>query len=89
MQTPIKEVIDAIENQSRRIPSSPDDVGRGIIADIIGNLALGNGGRIREMTFAQLIERLETASAKRRGCPSPEKRGAASSLNKSSPAVTE
>jgi membrane protein len=89
MQTPIKEVIDAIENQSRRIPASPDDVGRGIIADIIGNLALSGGGRIREMTFAQLIERLETASDKRRGNPSTGKRGAAPASHQTNPAVTE
>ena len=63
MQTPIKEALDAIENQNRRIPSNPDDAARDIVSDIITRMSIACGEHFRNITFQQLIESLETGGA--------------------------
>jgi hypothetical protein len=68
-QTPIMEALDAIENQNRRIPASPDDAGRAIVAGIVGNLAVSCGGQLRDLTFERLITDIESARAAPPGLP--------------------
>jgi membrane protein len=69
MQTPIAAVLDAIENQNRRIPSYPDDHARDAVADIIAKLSVSGGGDIRGITFARLIDTLESVPRKRTARP--------------------
>jgi membrane protein len=64
-QSPIKEVLDAVENQNRRIPISPDDPTREIVGDIIRNMSAAGGENFGSMTFGQLIQTLESGSKKR------------------------
>ncbi len=64
-QTPVKEVLDAVEKQNRRIPTSPDDPARDIVADILAKLSVDCGESLRTLTFGHLIESVETASPKK------------------------
>ncbi|MBN1577043.1 MAG: YihY family inner membrane protein [Chitinispirillaceae bacterium] len=57
--TPVIEVINAIENQNRRVPKMPDDVGREFVQTMLGAIAEHCSMMMKELTFATLIERIE------------------------------
>ncbi|MBN1309090.1 MAG: YihY family inner membrane protein [Chitinispirillaceae bacterium] len=72
--TPVIEVINAIESQSRRVPKMPDDLGREFVQTMLGTISEHCSMMMKELTFATLIERLERQGSARRKTegPSPE-----------------
>ena len=58
-QTPVIDVINAIENQSRRIPKAPDDICREFVQGMLGTIAEHCSMIMKDLTFAMLIEKIE------------------------------
>jgi DNA-binding IscR family transcriptional regulator len=57
--TPVIEVMNAIENQNRRVPKMPDDVGREFVQSMLETVAGHCTMVMKELTFSILIERIE------------------------------
>jgi DNA-binding IscR family transcriptional regulator len=74
---PVIEVIDAIENQNRRIPKMPDDTAREFIQTMLGTLSEYCNMAMKDLTFELLIQRIEQKR-------SSEKKSGASVKRKSS-----
>jgi membrane protein len=57
--TPVKEVLDAIEDQNRRIPTSPDDFDKYFVASLLQKTKECSGSSTGDMTFKMMIAELE------------------------------
>jgi membrane protein len=57
--TPVIDVINAIENQSRRIPNAPDDTGREFVQSMLGTIAEHCSMMMKDLTFENLIGKIE------------------------------
>lgn len=57
--TPIKEVLDAIEDQNRRIPTAPDDFDKFYVASLIQKLKENSGYLNDDLTFRKMIMELD------------------------------
>ena len=62
--TPVKEVIDAIEDQSRKIQTTPDDYTRTFLSSIIKKNEEQNSFSSDSLTFAAMIKYLDTEELK-------------------------
>ncbi|MBN1759382.1 MAG: hypothetical protein JW863_13730 [Chitinispirillaceae bacterium] len=58
-QTPVIDIINAIENQNRRIPKAPDDICREFVQGMLGTIAEHCSMIMKDLTFAMLIEKIE------------------------------
>jgi DNA-binding IscR family transcriptional regulator len=74
--TPVIDVINAIENQSRRVPKSPDDTTRQFVQSMLGAIAEHCGMLMKDLTFESLIQRIEQQSGHVYGEPPKRKRQA-------------
>jgi membrane protein len=60
--TPLREVLGAIEDQHRKIPAFPDDLTRSHLADMLGKMSLSPVPHIEGITLAMFIEKLDTVA---------------------------
>jgi membrane protein len=58
-QIPVIDVINAVENQSRRIPNDPDDLCREFVQSMLGTIAEHCSMIMKDLTFGMLIEKIE------------------------------
>lgn len=58
-KTPIKDVLDAIEDQNRRIPSTPDDFDKSYVASLMEKTKIHTGTALDELTFEEMLSELE------------------------------
>lgn len=58
-QTPVIEIIDAIENQNRRVPDNPEDEGKSVISSLLETISRQSITAMKELTFEGLIEHIE------------------------------
>jgi len=56
--TPVIEVIDAIENQNRRVPVMPDDTTKEFVQSMLGTISEHCNMMMKELTFEKLVERI-------------------------------
>ena len=57
-ETPVIEVIDAIENQNRRVPVMPDDTTKEFVQSMLGTISEHCNMMMKELTFEKLVERI-------------------------------
>ena len=78
-QTPVIDIINAIENQNRRIPKTPDDICREFVQSMLGTIAEHCSMMMKDLTFEVLIGKLERQRAveKNGGQTRRKKNGAA------------
>lgn len=74
-QVPVIEVIDAIENQNRRIPKMPDDTTREFVQNMLGTISEHCNMMMKELTFMSLIERIDRKRVKKRPTATPQAGG--------------
>lgn len=58
-KTPVIEVIDAIENQNRRIPDTPEDSGKTMVSNLLETISRQSVEALKEITFEGLIQQME------------------------------
>ena len=56
--TPVKVVLDAIEDQGRRVPNTPDDFTRNYVASLMQKAKVHTGTPLEELTFEVMISEL-------------------------------
>lgn len=56
--TPVIEVIDAIENQNRRVPVMPDDTTKEFVRTMLGTISEHCNMMMKELTFEILVKRI-------------------------------
>lgn len=59
----VKDVLDAIEDQNRKIPSSPRDFTREYVSDLISSLKQCSNRLLNQLTFDKLIKNIEDKKA--------------------------
>jgi membrane protein len=72
-QVRVREVLDAIEDENRRIPSTPDDSARNCIAVVIAGVKNRTVSPAEDPTFAKLIADIEAGEARFANMAVPEK----------------
>jgi len=65
-KTPVIEIIDAIENQNRRVPETPDDVGKALVSELLETISRQSVVSLKDLTFEGLIEQAELERRNRR-----------------------
>jgi YihY family inner membrane protein len=61
--TPVIDVINAIEDQNRRIPKMPDDITRQYVQSMLGAISEQCGMLMKDLTFGALVARIEAQQA--------------------------
>ena len=58
--TPVKVVLDTIEDQNRRVPNNPDDFTRDYVTSLMRKLKTDAGVQLANVTFSMMIEEVDT-----------------------------
>lgn len=58
-QVPVVEVLDAIENQNRRVPETPSDIGKKMVSELLDTISREAVTSMKSLTFEGLIEQFE------------------------------
>jgi hypothetical protein len=59
----LREILDSIEDENRRVPSSPDDFAKNYVAGLVAGVKQRRASQTDELTFERLVADIEEGEA--------------------------